>query len=234
MGRVYRHMPQFATICYTQLHYLTSPVACAYYCSEMTLAPTGTDAIELVLSRMPLWERTPQKREYLLLRAFDYNPYEACAKVGIRPSTVSRWVTDDEQFKLWDTVEIHRLRRQVVTEVVEGLLMRNLHQALEFDGKLLNKANEIGLDKLTKDEKSYLGRIRGLYTAESLLSIARYKAGTGADDGKGKSGPGDLVIHVNGEQLNSILAQQAGARALLDKFTHKGAVIDNDTGRIVE
>lgn len=197
---------------------------------------TGEEAVGLVLDRMPLWPGTPQKREYLLLRAFNYDPWTASHKVGIRPSTVARWTSDDESFRLWDTVEVPRLRRQVVTEVLEAKLWRNLQVALDQDAKVLERVAEKGIDSLTKAEKEYFLRIRGLYTAESLLSVAKLRQ---IDSGRDTDGAGtaEFVVVVDGQHLTDLLSQQAGAKRLLEEFTASGAgtaVIDNETGRIVD
>ncbi len=151
-----------------------------------TISPSETLAkADSVLPRFD-WD-DDKKRAYLSYRLCGFSRDEARGFIGIDVKTIYNWRMRDEEFASIEQTNLLTLQRSFSDQVVSLDFTRNFKLALELDFKILVKANEASKDNakvsLTKEERSYLNKIRPLYTPAAFTALQDMFAGLGALSG---------------------------------------------------
>lgn len=153
------------------------------------------DPVELAKDRIPEFsgENEFLKKRYLVYRIFDFNVTDAADMSGVRYATVLKWRRDDQAFRDWEMAELPNLRKNIMAEMTLSQFYRNMWMAMMIDAKLLGRAVVEGIipivdengkyvSGLRKEEREYLEKTRGRYSAESLHSLLRVASGDLSQD----------------------------------------------------
>lgn len=173
-----------------------------------------------VLNQLPDFD-SPQKAEYLEYVICGAKPAEAASMVGVRLGTVTSWQARDSLFHRYSVKLLPELRRTLSNDLIRAHFTRNMLMALKIDQTVLTTAKKHP-ESLTEEQWGYLKSVRRLYSAESMAAMARAtESGEAhvADAGSRIR----ITVEVDGEEVNNLVAVQAGARKLLEGFTtHRG------------
>jgi hypothetical protein len=132
-----------------------------------------------------------KKRKYLSYRLCGFSRDEARAYAGsIDRKTIYNWMERDEEFASIETTNLLQLQRTFSKEVITLDYTRNFKLVLDHDYQVLKRANEVSKDPaavpLTAAERSYLAKIRPLYTPQQFAALQdlfkEFSSDTGWDE----------------------------------------------------
>ena len=109
-----------------------------------------------------------KKREYMSHRLCGFGRQESCRYAKIHVRTVNNWMQSDEQFRLIEQTNLLTLRKQFSKMITLFEFTRNFHLTLSNDAHILDKVKRNGIAKLSKDEKEYFIKMRGMYTPQQF------------------------------------------------------------------
>lgn len=130
-------------------------------------------SVEAVL---PLYDGNERKSSYLSYRATGFSINESCELADVHEATVKRWRTEDDNFNYYDTVGISELRKELGIKLSANSFTRNFRMVMTKDYEVLYKAIHRP-DKLSKDEKDYLLKLRSHYSPENLKVVQQLLTG---------------------------------------------------------
>lgn len=153
----------------------------------MTNAISPSETLAKADSVLPRFDwDDAKKRAYLSYRLCGFSRDEARDHTGTDVKTIYNWRMRDEEFAKIEQTNLLTLQRSFSDQVINLDFTRNFKLALELDAKVLTKANEATRDAtvtLTKDERTYLNKIRPLYTPAAFQALQDMFAGLGAVSG---------------------------------------------------
>lgn len=153
----------------------------------MTISPSDTIAkADSVLPRFD-WD-DERKRKYLSYRLCGFSRDEARQFAGgIDVKTIYNWRQRDEEFDSIERTNLLSLQRSFSEQVINLDFTRNFKLALELDFRVLAKADKASQDatavQLTREERSYLNKIRPLYTPAAFQALQDMFLGLGQVSG---------------------------------------------------
>lgn len=176
----------------------------------------------------------PKKVEYLEYRACQFTQWEAIALTGITHMQLKQWRASDKVFVIWETKRLSDLQSHTAKLLTYGRFMRNLHLVLKVDGDVLQKKAEHP-DQMSPDERLWAASAANRYRATDLAMMEKVLNPSAYDDeAMGGHGPVTINVQVNNQDLESAMAQVAGAAKLLDQFTKNRNVIEGEAREVVE
>ena len=145
----------------------------------MTQQITPTDTLAQADSVLPRFDwDDDKKRNYLSYRLCGFGRDEACELAGnINRSTIYRWMANDTAFAEIEKTNLLELQKQFSKEVITLDFTRNFKLALDYDYRLLKKVQLGEQDPvnpvyfLNREERSYLVKIRPLYTPQQFAAL---------------------------------------------------------------
>ncbi len=147
---------------------------------------TETEAI--ALSFVPTFSDDSKKANYLSYLIANFAHREACQLTPVSEKQVKRWKDGDDNFSELCGDKLPELRKQFASSFIDMQYTRNFHLILQKDFRVLYKdailAQILGDGKiptpgqlLTKDENTYLEKIRQHYTPQSLAMVKQLLGG---------------------------------------------------------
>lgn len=127
---------------------------------------------DLVKARIPSLFGVSDKATYLAYRSLGLKPSQAIQAMEYGEDLLDEWAVSDPEFLKWEAANIGRLQNTLSTDIVTLGFMRNMAAFTAMDSIIIRKAI-ISQDLLTKDEKAYLLKVRGHYTAGDLLALEK-------------------------------------------------------------
>jgi len=138
------------------------------YTSEVETSNIVTsDVPEHIAQSLLPWNRDDHKARYLSYRASGFTIRESLHMIGCAQSTLSLWRHDPQFVELENNIQ--QIAQKLRTEYTSLEFTRNFRLIMEKDYQVL-KASLNGGD-LTRDEQSYLLKMRGFYTPQQLQII---------------------------------------------------------------
>lgn len=170
-----------------------------------------------LLARVPLLTTNPRKSEYLKWRTLGFHVKEACGLVGLDLSTLYKWRREDAEFERVEREELPTLQKTALKDLHLLMFSRNMAMVYHIDQRILLKAASGHLKHLTAIEYDYLKTAQSRYTPKNLIDLER-SLGPEVVDQTNINASGNVVIVVDGRQMDTEAAKRAGARSLLEQF----------------
>lgn len=127
--------------------------------------------VEMADSQLPAFDWDDEKkRVYLSFRICGFSRRESIAYTGVTQRTIYNWRAKDPAFKEIEQQDVVSMRRRFSKEAIMIEYTRNLRLVLKKDFQILDKALTDPTN-MTKDETSYLGKIRAMYSPQQLQAI---------------------------------------------------------------
>ena len=121
------------------------------------------------------------KRKYLSYRLCGFSRREAKDFSGVSERTIYNWRQKDTEFESIEATNLLTLQRSFSEQVINLDFTRNFKLALELDSVILTKAHKASSDpnaeQLTTTERTYLNKIRPLYTPQAYAALQDMFAG---------------------------------------------------------
>lgn len=127
-----------------------------------------SDAPEHIAQSLLPWNRDDSKARYLSYRASGFSIREALHMIGNAQSTLSLWRHDPQFVEIENNIQ--QIAQKLRTEYTSLEFTRNFRLIMEKDYQVL-KASLAKDAELTRDEQSYLLKMRGFYTPQQLQII---------------------------------------------------------------
>lgn len=144
--------------------------------SDLPVAPDSP--LDIADSILPAFvDADDKKRKYLAYRLCGFSRQEACDYVVLAPRTIRNWVNKDPNFKLIEETNLLTLRHQFSKQITLFEFTRNFKLSLDNDFDILDKFKRGGMDDLTKAEREYFLKMRGMYTPQQFSVLEELFAG---------------------------------------------------------
>jgi len=119
-------------------------------------------------SQLPRFTRDDdKKRRYLSFRLCGFGRDEARHQIGLARHSIYHWISTDPKFREIEQSLLKDLRKDFTRESLRLDFIRNMKLGLEKDEQVFVKALH-SPDTMTKEEHTYLNKIRPLYTPQQL------------------------------------------------------------------
>jgi hypothetical protein len=126
------------------------------------------------------WE-DDKKRRYLVFRLCGFSRNESCDYAHVHPKSIQRWRRDDPDFDRIERTNLLELREQFSTKILKFEFTRQYLLAMQLDYTVLTKAHKEGLNKLSKAESDYLGKMRSTYGPQQIQTMENLFKDEGKD-----------------------------------------------------
>jgi|SRR3990172_7133999 len=126
--------------------------------------------VDTVLALIPSLFGISNKATYLALRGLGLTPKETLKTMDLEEDLLYTWRHTDPKFLEFEYDHLHRLQREVSTEIIRLGFLRNMALFVAKDAQIIRKATR-DLEALSKREYEYLGKVRSHYTSSDLLAL---------------------------------------------------------------
>jgi hypothetical protein len=136
---------------------------------EQALTVNEDSPLDIADSILPAFDgMSDKKREYLSYRLCGFGRLETCKIVDLHVRTVNNWCLEDPEFKKIEKTNLLELRKQFSKHIALFEFTRNFRLVLDIDTRVINKVRARGMVGLTKEEREYFIKMRGMYTPQQF------------------------------------------------------------------